>query len=226
MLKPCKVCSEWTDVNLFRPGRNICKKCTRLQRSVYLTNNKELVLATYKKYCERNRLRIKKNLKEYKIKTKKDRDAYAKGYVEKNKDLINERKKRYRALNKDKIGEYSKQYNKKRKSVDPVYKLRCYMRSRLWFIFKKKVGGKSLSTQVIIGCDYDFLRSHIEKQFKDDMNWANYGRWHVDHIIPLASAKTIDQLLSLCHYSNLQPLWEVENLRKSAKMEWPVTAKK
>jgi len=50
------------------------------------------------------------------------------------------------------------------------------------------------------------------------MSWDNYGEWHIDHIIPLCSATTVEELEKLCHYTNLQPLWAEENLFKGGKM--------
>ena len=69
-----------------------------------------------------------------------------------------------------------------------------------------------------IGCEPNFLREHLEKQFKDGMSWENYGSWHIDHIIPLSSAKNIEEINKLCHYTNLQPLWASENLSKGSKI--------
>ena len=50
------------------------------------------------------------------------------------------------------------------------------------------------------------------------MSWDNYGEWHIDHIIPLASATTEEGVLKLYHYSNLQPLWAKDNLSKGSKI--------
>ena len=49
------------------------------------------------------------------------------------------------------------------------------------------------------------------------MSWENHGEWHIDHKKPLASAKTEEELKKLCHYTNLQPLWALDNIRKGAK---------
>jgi hypothetical protein len=53
------------------------------------------------------------------------------------------------------------------------------------------------------------------------MSWENHGMygWHIDHIIPLASAKDEDEIYKLCHYTNLQPLWWFDNLSKGSKMD-------
>ena len=69
-----------------------------------------------------------------------------------------------------------------------------------------------------MGVSLNDLKEHLQSKFKDGMNWDNYGSWHIDHIIPLSSAKTTEELNTLCHYTNLQPLWASENLSKGKKM--------
>jgi hypothetical protein len=49
------------------------------------------------------------------------------------------------------------------------------------------------------------------------MTWSNMGEWHIDHIKPLATAKTEKDVYELNHYTNLQPLWAKDNLSKGAK---------
>lgn len=65
-----------------------------------------------------------------------------------------------------------------------------------------------------MGEELDVVRNHLENQFTDGMSWDNMGKWHIDHITPLSSAKTPEELKSLCHYLNLQPLWAFDNLSK------------
>ena len=66
-----------------------------------------------------------------------------------------------------------------------------------------------------LGCTYKKIRGHIEKQFAESMTWENHGAWHIDHIIPLSSAKSESQLIKLLRWQNIQPLWAEANLRKS-----------
>ena len=73
-------------------------------------------------------------------------------------------------------------------------------------------------TESIVGMDYASFKEYLESNFVDGMSWVHRGEWHIDHIIPLSSANTEEELISLCHYSNLQPLWGEDNIRKSNKI--------
>jgi hypothetical protein len=77
---------------------------------------------------------------------------------------------------------------------------------------------KKNKTFEIVGCSPQFLKEHLEKQFVNGMTWENRNEWHIDHITPLSSAKTEEELYKLCHYTNLQPLWAEENLKKGNKI--------
>ena len=105
---------------------------------------------------------------------------------------------------------------RERRIQDPVQYLKEVYRARTWAAFSLK-GGKCKKTQDLLGCSYETLRSHLEPMFRDGMSWDNKGKWHIDHIIPLSSAKTKSELEDLCHYRNLQPLWASENIKKGNK---------
>jgi hypothetical protein len=94
------------------------------------------------------------------------------------------------------------------------------VRKRLKSYLTIKNISKKNRTFDIIGCTPDFLKEHLERQFKEGMTWDNYGYygWHIDHVIPLSSGKTEEEIYKLCHYTNLQPLWAEENLKKSNKL--------
>ena len=83
---------------------------------------------------------------------------------------------------------------------------------------KSKGFVKSSRTKQILGCDHETFIKHIESQFKDGMSWDNRSEWHIDHKIPMASAKAEGEVLALNHYTNLQPLWAMDNIKKGAKM--------
>ncbi len=93
--------------------------------------------------------------------------------------------------------------------------MKCNLRSRTSKAFKAKGYSKNTKTQKMLGVDWEVCKAHIERQFTKGMNWDNYGEWHIDHIIPLASANNEKELMKLCYYRNLQPLWAEDNLNKS-----------
>lgn len=95
-------------------------------------------------------------------------------------------------------------------------RLKQNLRSRIWHALKK--GNKKENFQELIGCTTDFLKTYLEKLFKEGMNWENYGaRWHIDHIIPCCKFDlTIKQQRIECfNYKNLQPLFAEDNLKKN-----------
>lgn len=72
----------------------------------------------------------------------------------------------------------------------------------------------------LLQCDHTFFKYHIESQFKENMNWNNYGsEWHIDHIVPCAKfdLTRAEERLKCYHFSNLKPLSKIENLKKSFK---------
>jgi hypothetical protein len=123
--------------------------------------------------------------------------------------------KKYRENNKDKRNEYQRI----RKSVDPIFKLKHNMNSRLRVFLKSKNLTKKNKTFEVIGCTPKELKEHLENQFTDGMSWDKMGKEiHIDHIIPLSSAKTEEEIYKLCHYKNLQPLWAIDNMKKGDKI--------
>jgi hypothetical protein len=75
-----------------------------------------------------------------------------------------------------------------------------------------------------LGCTIDELRRHLESKFSEGMTWDNYGEWQIDHIYPLSKLNLEDpeQFKKACHYSNLQPLWRADNIRKLNKLDYNV----
>ena len=111
-------------------------------------------------------------------------------------------------------------YRKARRASDPLFRLKCNLRTRTTIALRAGGYSKKSSTAVILGCTFEELKAHLEKQFWPGMTWENSCEWHVDHIVPLASAKSEEEMLSLCHYTNLQPLWGDDNLSKNDRLDW------
>jgi hypothetical protein len=216
--KVCKKCNTEKDICEFynsktsKDGkRNSCKECESIEYKKWKKNNKDKVKLQkqryYTKYPQKKTDKNKKYGEKYKQreyirkrKWREDNPEYVSIYYQNNKDKIN------------------KKYSIKKKD-DPIFKLQSHYRSKLNKILGAK---KTKRTFNIIGCTAQQLKEHLENQFIDGMSWDNHGLygWHIDHIIPLSSAKTEDELYKLCHYTNLQPLWAKDNLKKSNKLDY------
>lgn len=135
------------------------------------------------------------------------------GYREKNRELVNESARKSRKKYKEKY----RKNERDRYHSDPVYRLKALLRTNVWRYIINKQGKR---TEDILGETFDNVRRHLEIQFVDGMSWNNFGEWHIDHIIPLSSAKTEEEVFKLNHYTNLQPLWAKDNLSKGSKLDW------
>jgi hypothetical protein len=92
------------------------------------------------------------------------------------------------------------------------------LRSRLYQAIRwESKAGSAVSD---LGCSIPELKQYLESKFQPGMTWDNYGQWHIDHINPLAKFDLTDreQFLQACHFTNLQPLWAVDNLAKRDKI--------
>jgi hypothetical protein len=204
--------------------RDVCKTCRNLSEKKYIGDNTRLAK---KKWRDNNKDKIRENYE-------KNRDVrlnYQKEYRLNNPEIIRLRKQKHYNDNKETILLKTKEYRSKNKEKrnkheqnkrknDPIYTLKCNLRSRTSSYLSKRLITKNNKTFEIVGCTPQELKDYLEKQFKEGMTWENYGfyGWHIDHIIPLASAETEEELLKLFHYTNLQPLWAEENLLKSNKI--------
>lgn len=149
----------------------------------------------------------------------KERDAKTKfcSTICRNKDSYNNNGRNW--------NETKRKYKKHRYNTDPMQNLKERTRGRLYNFFKFKEKTKSKTTLELIGCSWETLKVHIEKQFVNGMTWDNRSLWDVDHIIPLASAKNEEELIKLCHYKNLRPLYRIDNLRKGSKINYDLKEK-
>lgn len=108
--------------------------------------------------------------------------------------------------------------------ADPQYKMKKTLRGRLTSALRNRGVPKAAKTEALLGCSYAKFVTHIESLFRPGMTWANHGMWrvgqpmtwHVDHIKPCSSFDLTDpEQQRICfHYTNLQPLWAIDNLLK------------
>lgn len=195
IMKKCKQCDIQKEISAFSKQtggkfgvRGTCKECTS-------ANCKFSNLSEEKKY--RIYLANKKYQEKPSIKKKR---------------LVAH--KNWRIKNPAKASEY---YHKRVST--PEGKLKQMLRVRLCNLLKSKGLRKRKTTLDCLGIDISSFKIYLEKLFTKEMNWENHGSyWHIDHIIPLDSASTLEEILDLSYYTNLQPLEKGENIRKSNKI--------
>ena len=214
--KVCSKCKQEKKVCEFGNSKSskdgllyCCKKCNNKRSVEYRKNNPEKVLEITRNWTAKNPEWVYNRHKKWR---------------DENRELANEIKRDWLNKNPEKRKQYRENYKprkreqrKERRNTDPIFNLTNRMRGRLRKYLIILNITKTNKTFEIVGCSPQFLKEHLEKQFVDGMTWENRSEWHIDHKIPLSSAKTEEELYKLCHYTNLQPLWAEENLKKSNK---------
>jgi hypothetical protein len=195
----------------------------------YRKRNKEKVKESQKIYREKNRDKLIDYSKNYRLNNleyfkKSDKDRYQrkkeeiiknqKEYYKNNIEKIKEYREKNRERFKPRVRKYMNEYDKKRLKTDIVYHLRRNIKSSLSSYLKRGGYTKKSRTYQILGCPYEDFKTYIESKFETWMTWDNKGLyngqlnygWDLDHIIPLSSAGSEEELIKLSHYSNIQPL--------------------
>lgn len=141
-----------------------------------------------------------------------------KKYRERMGEILREKKRAYSRKNRERNNEKSRIKNRENLEL----RIKKNLRSRIRFALLSKNSNKLFATIKYLGCDVEFFKKYLESKFKDGMNWDNYGKygWHIDHIIPCCKFDlTKEEEQKKCfHYTNQQPLWATENLKKGAKI--------
>jgi hypothetical protein len=193
-MKKCNKCLIEKDMSDFHRNnsskdgyKNICRSCFSIQ-------NKKYKKEYNKKYKSENKEKIKEYNNQYELNNK-------------------EKRKEWRLKNKNKLKENRKIYEAERRK-DPIYRFKKNIRNLIYKSIIRMDYSKKSKSYDILGCTPDEFRIFIESKFESWMTWEKYGRyngelnygWDIDHIIPLISAKTEEELIILNHYTNLQPL--------------------
>lgn len=157
--------------------------------------------------------------KECKICRNAESRALYKKKIENKSNTIDKRSLRTRKSNRE-VLDTQNIYSKNRYKNDPEYRLARVLRARLRSALKNQY--KQTSAVKSLGCSLSELKTYLESKFQPGMNWENHGKygWHIDHVTPLVSFNLSDpaQAAKACHYTNLQPLWAIDNLRKHGKV--------
>lgn len=199
--KVCTVCGEKKSIDNFTTGRKQCIVCIRKLTKDWRNRNKEHIKEYNKKYFQKHKEEIVNKRREY-LHNYRQTEKYKK------------HKKEYEMKNRQK----SNEHRKNRYKNDYIFKLKHNLRVELLRSFKSKNKIKYKHTEEIIGCDTDFFIDYLLNTFKENYGYEYTGqeKVHIDHIIPLATASDENDIIKLCHYTNLQLLKATDNLKKSS----------
>lgn len=202
--------------------RNDCKDCKNIMFKNLYKSNKDKINEKHKEYNKNNKKEIKKYHEEYYQENKEKISKKIKEYCENNKEKRKEFHKKYYQENKEKRLEYEK----KRRKSNPLHKLKGNIRSLIGISIKNFGFTKKSHTYEIIGIDYqnclNYLFENAKLRYPDFQpeDFLESNMYHIDHIIPLVTAKTEEEILKLNNYKNLQLLKAEDNLSKHDKLNW------
>lgn len=208
----------------------------KVRQREYNKINRELINQRQAKYYEDNKVERQAKQRDYYKEHAAERLAYNKEWASKNADRLREYNRQYLKDNKERIDRQRKLWNeknadkmrgwrrenkKRRKETDPLYKLSEQVRTLINNSFRRQGYRKGSRTYQLLGCDFETLYDYLMGTWIENYGTAWNGEdYHVDHIIPLATAETEQDIIKLCHYTNLQMLKPKDNLAKSDKTEW------
>lgn len=191
-------------------------------RRKYFKENMEKEMERTRKWRTENAEKFKESYQASARKHRNKRYEATREWREKNKEHL----QAYHKANRERDRKKLREWVKAKYSADPKYalivKVRCLARRAFdRFGFKK-----TSKTAEILGCDWEAFKKHIEDQFYDGMTWDSFQQKNhigtsmveIDHIIPISSAKTEEDVIRLSHHTNLRPIWWWENREKRDKI--------
>lgn len=193
------------------------KKCTKCKETKELSEfysrktakdgRRQPCKQCYKKYEEDNKGRI---------------TEYQKKYREENKEAAAEYQRGYRTQNRDQLKDKQAKRERARRKLDPIYRLRRNIKTNIYNALRRGGYYKNSRTFEILGCSYEELQQHLVRSFENNygISYSEEYDLHIDHIVPISSAKTEEEIIELNHYSNLQYLFAEDNLKKSNKLNY------
>ena len=211
----CKICNKQFAARTTGKFCSVeCKKKNKSSlNSVFHEKNKN-------KVNEKARERYQSNLEYYRERDKQKREVIKQERI--NSGAIVRKRTNTSHLSEDEKVALQRKKENERKRIryqeDEVYMLRNRIRALTNKSIKKSGFSKDSTTEEYLGCDYETFKIHIESRFKEGMSWENRNEWHIDHIIPISSAKTPEEVKKLSNYKNLHPMWANDNLKKSNRL--------
>ena len=188
-------------------------------RKEYLLKNKEKIAIQKKEWKKRNEEKVKLSEKKYYLKNREKRIKYQREYRSIHQREQREFSRKYYFKNKERLSKNNTRNARERRKTNPSFKILESLRRRMLHALKGK--NKSASTMDLLGVkNIEIIWQRFEFLFQDGMTRENHGIWHIDHITPCTAFDLTDpeQQKKCFHYTNLQPLWAIDNMKKSNKI--------
>jgi hypothetical protein len=243
ILKKCIDCLNVLPVDKFNKKnpktgtlKSKCKECEYKDQKIWAKNNKDKVRKIQQRY-DKKLSEERKRIKEIKIKKREIEKETIKlqklelKRIRDEKRLENERLKYEEKLRKKEYINGDEYRNKresrkkeigrlkyKKKMENPLYRFRKKISTNIRNSIVRQGYSKKSSACQILGDEWEVVYEYFNNLFLEGMSWENHGEWHIDHIIPISTAKSEEEIIKLSHYTNLQPLWAEDNLLKSNKL--------
>ncbi len=163
-----------------------------------------------------------KNRNTHEARCKECRKIYEREYYDQNKEQRYSLCKKWRENNRDRNKENALRFYYQHRT-EPESRLNDTISGAIYRSLKRNAGTKNgQHWEDMCGFTIEELKKHLEKQFTEGMDWANYGKWHLDHVIPQSAfnfSSPDHQDFKRCwNLNNLQSLWAKDNLSKNNKL--------
>lgn len=170
-----------------------------------------------RKWRSEHQEQIKANRRAHYLAHRQEQIDVAVLWTKNHREIDRAKSKKFRETHPNYSKEYARKYYWEKQREDIHFRLKGALRARLRKALKYNL--KTGSAVRELGCSVEELYNHLELSFTQGMSWDNWGEWHIDHVKPLASFDLTDikQFKQAVHYTNLQPLWAIDNLRKGAR---------
>lgn len=209
--KKCSTCNVEKDITEFvkssRTKTGFSNPCKECHNKWYHEHKEEICKKNKEKYLD-NPEPSRARAKEYRNNHLEESNARTKQWIENNRERYNENQRNWR---------------RQAREQNPWMRIRDALSTRMRIALCEKNAEKTQFTMEYLGCSGEQLCCFLEAEFSSGMTWENYGEWHIDHIRPCASFNLEDpeEQKKCFHWTNLQPLWASDNIRKSDKWEGP-----
>lgn len=213
--KLCKKCGEQKPLSEFYKGRLKCKSCfAKDSRNRYL-ENREYRLKKAAEYRDKHREELKQYFRDRYYGNKEALLEKQKEYVARHREEKKAYLRSYYRKNKKRLAAQNLERQRKRLAKDQMFKLKRQTRLLIWRSFNQRGCVKPACSRDILGCSLGFFTKYLKQTWLDKYGEEWNGQpCHIDHIRPLAKAKMRDDIIKLCHYTNLRLLTPEDNMKK------------